>query len=281
MSRLRIPPDRAGVPSTADAGRRSGRPSAAIYESTRLAEAYAGARPPVHQPIVDARLRRLAGGRPVERLLDVGCGTGLSTAAVAALARSTVGLDPSLAMLRHHGRVAAGCQFVAGRAERLPFAGRSFDRLTAAGALNYVDPVRFFPEADRVLRPGGLLLIYDFSEGRRARDRADLAGWYAAFEGRYPAPRGYALDLERFDFPGYGFAPEAFESFEVGLPMTLAGYVAYLLSEAGVETASARGTPETEVRGWCERTLAAVFDDQPLEVLFDAYVAVVGRRQAE
>ena len=280
MSRPRILPDRPGAPKEPGAVA-GGRPPAAIYESTRLAQAYACARPPVHRAIVDARLRRLSGVLPVERLLDVGCGTGLSTAAAGTLARTTIGLDPSLAMLRHHPDVAPRAHFVAGRAERLPFASGSFDRLTAAGALNYVDPVAFYPEVDRVLRPGGLLLIYDFSEGRRARGREDLAAWYAAFERRYPPPPGYAIDLERFDFERYGLRLETFEPFELALPMTFGSYVPYVLSEAGVETAIARGTPEAEVRGWCERTLAAVFGDEALDVAFAAYVAVVGRRHAE
>ena len=281
MSASRIPPDGLHLPAAGAAANRgapTGRPSAAIYESARLAEAYASARPPVHRAVVEARLRHLSGAAPVDRLLDIGCGTGLSTAAASSLARTVIGLEPSRAMLAHHVRVAPHAFFVAGRAEQLPFASRTFDRLTAAGSVNYVDPGAFYPEADRVLRPGGLLLIYDFSEGRRARGRGDLANWYAAFEAHYPPPAGYGIDLERFDFGRYGFCLERLERFEVAREMMLAAYVPYVLSEAGVETALARGTPEAEIRAWCERTLGAVFGDESLEVLFDAYVAVVVRR---
>jgi SAM-dependent methyltransferase len=281
MSASRIPPDASEAPAVGVAanGDAPPRPSAAIYESARLAEAYASARPPVHRAVVEARLRDVSGAVPVERLLDIGCGTGLSTAAVSSLARTVIGLEPSRAMLAHHARVAPQALFVAGRAEQLPFASGTFDRLTAAGSVNYVDTPAFYPEADRVLRPGGLLLIYDFSEGRRARGRDDLARWYDAFEARYPPPPGYALDLERVDFSRYGFCLERLERFEVVLGMTLTAYVAYVLSEAGVEAALVRGTPEAEIRAWCERTLDPVFDGS-LEVLFDAYVAVVVRRTA-
>jgi SAM-dependent methyltransferase len=280
MSVPRIRPARALAASStagpADQGRQN-RPSAGIYESERLAEAYAFARPPVHQAIVAASVRRLAGPVTVGRMLDIGCGAGLSTAAVAPLARTTVGLEPALAMLRHRRRVAPGAHFVAARAERLPFAGAAFDVLTAAGALNYVDPAAFYPEVDRVLRPGGRLLVYDFSEGRRARGHERLAAWFAEFEHRYPPPPGYALDIERFDFSVFGFRLEVYEALEVMLPMTLATYVPYVLSEAGVETAVAGGTNEAEVRAWCESTLAGVFEDHALDVLFDAYVAAIGR----
>ena len=50
-----------------------------VYDSERLAAAYAFDRPPVHQHILrSARLPRQA-----NRALDVGCGAGLSTAALA------------------------------------------------------------------------------------------------------------------------------------------------------------------------------------------------------
>jgi predicted TPR repeat methyltransferase len=50
-----------------------------VYDSERLAAAYAVDRPPVHQHIL--RAGRLV--RRAERALDVGCGAGLSTAALA------------------------------------------------------------------------------------------------------------------------------------------------------------------------------------------------------
>ena len=59
-----------------------------VYDSERLAAGYAFDRPPVHEQILrSARLTRHA-----DRALDVGCGAGLSTAALAPLARQAVGL---------------------------------------------------------------------------------------------------------------------------------------------------------------------------------------------
>ena len=43
------------------------------------------------------------------------------------------------------------------------------------------------------------------------------------------------------------------------------------------EAAIARGVPETEIRDWCHDTLARVFAGEPQEVVFDCYVAYVGR----
>ena len=63
---------------------------ASVYDSERLATAYAFDRPPVHEQIL--RSVRLA--RQADQALDVGCGAGLSTAALAPLARRVIGLEP-------------------------------------------------------------------------------------------------------------------------------------------------------------------------------------------
>ncbi|MGH3210310.1 MAG: class I SAM-dependent methyltransferase, partial [Trebonia sp.] len=94
---------------------------ASVYDSERLAAAYARDRPPIHEQIL--RSARL--GRRADRALDVGCGAGLSTAALAPLAGRVIGLEPVPTMLAHRRAVAPDASFVIGQAERLPFAAGS------------------------------------------------------------------------------------------------------------------------------------------------------------
>jgi ubiquinone/menaquinone biosynthesis C-methylase UbiE len=81
----------------------------------------------------------------------VGCGAGLSTAALVPLARQVIGLEPVSAMLVHRQAVAPHSRFVIGQAERLPFAVRSFDLVAAGGSLNYADLPSALAEVARVL----------------------------------------------------------------------------------------------------------------------------------
>ena len=78
--------------------------------------------------------------RSGETLLDVGCGTGYFTRLFAArTGASLVGLDPDLAWLRianNQGGPNPG--YIAGRAERLPFGDRSFDRTIAVTSLCFI-----------------------------------------------------------------------------------------------------------------------------------------------
>jgi ubiquinone/menaquinone biosynthesis C-methylase UbiE len=248
-----------------------------IYDSERLAAAYARSRPPVHQHIMASAKRRLEalGVRRARRALDVGCGAGLSTAALHVLADDLVGLEPVATMLRYHRDVAPGARFVVGRAERLPFAGRSFELLAAAGALNYADLDLVLPEVARVLTDRGLLLVYDFSGGRRLHDDPRLDAWFESFLRRYPYPPGYAMDVKTIDFGKAGLRLDAYEPLVVAVPMTGADYVAYAMSETNVELALSRGGSETEIREWCAGTLADIFAAGPRDVLFDAYLACI------
>lgn len=113
-------------------------------------------------------LRRLGLG-PGERLLDCGSGTGV----IAAIAQGIVGatglvvaLDPSSGMLAQ-ARSRGVLNLVPGRAEHLPFADASFDRLTMGYALRHVaDLSATFREYRRVLAPGGSLLLLEITRPR-------------------------------------------------------------------------------------------------------------------
>ena len=106
-----------------------------------------------------ARATHLAAG---EVAADVACGTGALTRELAALApgATVVGLDFSLEMLRRagHGR------FAAGDAIQLPLADASVDGVTIAfGLRNLPEPGQGLLEFRRVLRPGGRLVVCEFS----------------------------------------------------------------------------------------------------------------------
>jgi ubiquinone/menaquinone biosynthesis C-methylase UbiE len=248
-----------------------------IYDSARLAAGYAYSRPPVHHEIVKRIGAQLRLSGRANRALDVGCGAGLSTAALESLAEIVVGIEPERRMLEYRKTVSATAEFLAGQAERLPFASRSFELITAAGSVNYADIDLFFPEAERVLTPEGALVIYDFSAGRRFLDDARLEDWFARFENRYPAQPGYDLDVKGLAYNRYGLQLDTYEEIVVAVPMTIGSYLSYILSETSVERAILSGVPETEIRDWCCGTLLNVFGDASHEILFDAYIAYITR----
>jgi demethylmenaquinone methyltransferase / 2-methoxy-6-polyprenyl-1,4-benzoquinol methylase len=101
---------------------------------------------------------------PGQRVLDVGAGTGVSTQELAASGAYAVGLDLSIGMLQAGRRVRPGVPLLAGDALRLPFPDAAFDAVTISFALrNVVDPTAALRELARVTRPGGRLVVCEFS----------------------------------------------------------------------------------------------------------------------
>ena len=107
---------------------------------------------------------RAVAAQPGERVLDLAAGTGTSTVPFAEAGALAVACDFSLGMLRVGRRREPSLPFVAGDALRLPFADASFDAVTISfGLRNVHDPAAGLAELLRVTRPGGRLVVCEFS----------------------------------------------------------------------------------------------------------------------
>ncbi|NMR18797.1 demethylmenaquinone methyltransferase [Cellulomonas fimi] len=102
--------------------------------------------------------------QPGQRVLDLAAGTGTSSAPFADAGVEVVPCDFSFGMLEVGKRRRPDLGFVAGDATRLPFADASFDAVTISfGLRNVVDTVGALREMLRVTRPGGRLVVCEFS----------------------------------------------------------------------------------------------------------------------
>jgi SAM-dependent methyltransferase len=96
-------------------------------------------------------------------VLELGCGTGYVSAWLARLGARPVGVDLAGRQLR----IARALQqehdlpfpLLQANAERPPLADRRFDLLISEYGLTGCDPYRWVPEAARLLRPGGRLVV--------------------------------------------------------------------------------------------------------------------------
>lgn len=103
----------------------------------------------------DALVRRITAAAPGADVLDVGCGTGISSRQFQAAGCRVVGVEPDGRMAERARR--GGLPVEVARFEDWEPGGRLFDAVVAGQAWHWVDPVAGAAVAARVLRPGGLL----------------------------------------------------------------------------------------------------------------------------
>jgi demethylmenaquinone methyltransferase/2-methoxy-6-polyprenyl-1,4-benzoquinol methylase len=107
-----------------------------------------------------------------ERILDVGAGTGASTVELVRDGAYAVGVDISQGMLTVGHQARPGLPLLAADALALPFADGSFDAVTISFSLrNLTDPQAGLREMHRVTRPGGRLVVCEFSHPTNAAFR--------------------------------------------------------------------------------------------------------------
>lgn len=136
------------------------------------------------EEIVD-RLRRWDLLGPHREVLDLGCGIGRLSAALAPEVARVVGVDVSSRMIEVTRRRAAGlanARFEVVDGVTLPFAEESFDLVLAVDSMPYIVGLggelvdRNFHEVGRSLRPGGDFVVLGFSyRDDLEADRGDVA----------------------------------------------------------------------------------------------------------
>lgn len=104
---------------------------------------------------------------PGDRILDLAAGTGTSSASIAKSGATVIAADFSPGMIevgrKKFGRI-RNMQFVEADATNLPFKDDEFDATTISfGLRNVVEPKKAIAEMFRVTRPGGRIVICEFS----------------------------------------------------------------------------------------------------------------------
>lgn len=124
-------------------------------------------------------IERLKKNLPTEhpKVLDVGCGAGFLSNAMAKQGFQVTGVDLSQESLNvaHRHDTTGSVHYKAADAYHLPFPDATFDAVTAMDFLEHVeDPKRVIAEISRVLKPQGLFFFHTFNR--------NLISWFVVIK---------------------------------------------------------------------------------------------------
>jgi ubiquinone/menaquinone biosynthesis C-methylase UbiE len=133
------------------------------YAGEGFAEMYDQYRPGP-PPVVLSALMTHAGTERPELVVDLGCGTGLSSRAWADRAVRVVGVEgnPSMAARARAATTAANVAFVERLADDTGLPAAAADVVTCAQSFHWMEPGPVLAEAARILRCGGVFAAYDY-----------------------------------------------------------------------------------------------------------------------
>ncbi|MEX1015044.1 MAG: class I SAM-dependent methyltransferase [Candidatus Paceibacterota bacterium] len=119
---------------------------------------YAAYRPQLHEFILEKCLSRK---ETFENGLDIGCGTGISTMALAKYCTKVYGIDPSAAML-NKAKSGKNVKFLLYDGHTIPMYNRKIDLVTFSGSLNYAKSPLLIKELFRICHDNSIIISYDF-----------------------------------------------------------------------------------------------------------------------
>lgn len=165
---------------------------------------------------------------------DVACGNGQASAPLARRFDRVAATDASRQQLAEAPRI-ANVGYAVAAAERLPLANGFADLIAVAQALHWFDLPKFFAEARRVLRPGGVLACwaYDLFQITPDVDRV-VARLYDEILAGYWTPERRLIETgyRTIDFP---FAEISPPEFTIRAAWTLPQTWAYLNTWSSVK----------------------------------------------
>ena len=186
-----------------------------------LSRYYAGARQNFPQEIIEW-FWLLVKNRDA-KILDLGCGTGISTRQIAEIGGAVIGCDIDGQMIAEAKKLNDRLEYLVAGAEKLPFSDNEFDAMTAFSAFHWFANEKALSEIKRTLKSNGIFYIVNkndtgnfkkgYKEIIRSVLRHDLPEAKKGYEPERLLKKSGFVDIQVRDFAAseYFTLPQAIE----------------------------------------------------------------------
>jgi SAM-dependent methyltransferase len=231
-----------------------------FFETRTAAERFARGRPFFHPLVIDRVREYLSLNKPLGSVLDIGCGTGLSTKALKEIASSVAAMDLSHEMISFAQRDNT-IHYLVASGETLPFGNDAFDLITISQVFHWLDRRRFFAEVSKVLKDTGWLIVYDNYISDEMTDNPRYSPWFReVFLAKYPTPPRNWAAFDPADTEKDGFFMANSEIIKNTISFTLDSFVDFLLTLTNVIAAVEGGRENVfEAAKWLTNELDPSF----------------------
>jgi SAM-dependent methyltransferase len=175
------------------------------------------------------------------RVWEAGCGSGQASRGLAEVFDDVFATDPSAAQIAQAGCVddsrSDGVRFAVEPAERCSLPDASVDAVCVAQALHWFDRSAFFAECTRVLKPGGVLVVWGYQDIDVPEPLREAVGELSArIRDAWPTER-FLVDraYADFEFPFEAFAVDGLPVREIVVEWPLMRLLEYFSSYSAVK----------------------------------------------
>jgi len=253
------------------------------FDTKNIADRYEKGRPYFHIDTILSIKNYLALTTKLDKALDVGCGTGLSTKALLEIAKHIHATDISTEMLRNaykHENIT----YIKAKAEEQLFPPDSFDMITVSSGIHWFDIDRFLEEANRVLRPGKWLVIYDSFYNGEMLGAERFNEWYqVVYCKKFPPPprnNNYIWSNEHLRDKNLLFVAE--EQCKYKTSLTMNQFVLYLTTQSNITAQVEQGsTCYSEIEKWLYNELKPFFTTEKRTFIFEGWIKYLQKQSKE
>ncbi len=234
------------------------------FDPKSAAERYAKGRPDFHSNTIKHIAAFLKIRKTFDNVLDVACGTGLSTKALLEIAANVYGTDISAEMLSH-AALANKIHYSVAPAEKLPFENNLFDLVTVSSGVHWFDIERFLAEVHRVLKSRAWLVLYENHFIAEMDDNENFKTWFfGVYLKKFSSPpRNNKYDWTNSNLHPKNLAFIEEERFKNAIAFTKQQLILYFTTQSNIISAvEKKETTYEEVEHWLDKELSPFYRNE-------------------